>query len=112
MEGCIFCKIVQGGLPARIEYQDENVLAFHDINPEAPVHLLVIPRKHIACVSALDGTDAPLMGWMIHTAQRVAAMNGWKDYRLVMNNGPEAGQTVFHVHLHLLSGRKMHWPPG
>ncbi|HTL47678.1 MAG TPA: histidine triad nucleotide-binding protein [Verrucomicrobiae bacterium] len=112
MSDCLFCKIVKGEIPSRVAYQDERVFAFHDINPQAPVHVLVIPKKHIPRIAEMGEGDAALMGEVLESARKIASQNKWKDYRLVINDGPEAAQTVFHVHLHLLSGRRMTWPPG
>lgn len=109
---CLFCRIIAGEIPAKIEYQDENILAFHDINPQAPAHILVIPKKHIEKLGDLQASDAETIGKVICGANQIAKAKNWKDYRLVFNNGAEAGQTVYHIHAHLLSGRKMTWPPG
>ena len=98
--------------PAKVEYEDEEVLAIHDINPQAPLHLLIIPKKHSARVGEMQVPDVPLLGNLIFQARQIAAHQGWEDYRLVFNNGAAAGQTVFHIHLHLLAGRRMNWPPG
>jgi histidine triad (HIT) family protein len=113
-DGCIFCKIVAGELPAKIVREDEETVAFRDINPQAPVHVLVIPRKHIASVNALEASDAALVGRLFLAAKEVAAAEGVAEsgYRLVMNTGPNAGQSVDHIHLHVLGGRDMAWPPG
>lgn len=114
MEDCLFCKIASRKIPATLEYEDEDVLAFNDIHPQAPLHVLVIPKKHIARVADLEETDIPLAGKMILAAKRIIEKKDMteKGYRLVFNSGAEAGQSVFHLHLHLLSGRRMHWPPG
>ncbi len=109
---CLFCKIIRKEIPAKIEYEDEDVLAFHDINPQAPVHILIIPKKHYAKVSDLSESDSQAMGQLMVKAKKIAEERKWRDYRLLINNGPEAGQTVYHIHMHLLSGRKMTWPPG
>ena len=110
---CLFCKICQGDIPAKKMYEDEQVMAFWDISPQAPVHFLVIPKKHIAGPAAMREEDASLVGRLLHVASRQAAEHGVGDhFRMVMNNGTEAGQTVFHMHLHVLGGRKMDWPPG
>ena len=95
-----------------MEYETPELTVIHDINPQAPVHVLIIPKKHIERIDEMEPLDVPLAGKMIEAAKKVALQNGWRDYRLVFNNGEEAGQTVFHIHLHLLSGRPMHWPPG
>ena len=112
MPDCLFCKIIEKKIPAKIEYEDPDFLAFHDINPQAPIHVLLIPKKHITSMSALQDSDEKLMGQLILRAKTIAEKREWKDYRFVFDNGLEAGQTVFHIHLHLLSGRKMAWPPG
>ncbi len=109
---CIFCKILKKQIPAKIEYEDDKVLAFYDINPQAPVHLLVIPKKHTEKISDLKDADDRMIGNLILTAKNIAAQKGWGHYRLIVNNGEEAGQSVFHIHLHLLSGRQFAWPPG
>lgn len=114
MDDCIFCKIVAGDIPADIVYQDETVLAFRDLNPQAPTHALVIPRKHIATLNDLSPDDAELIGRMHLAARTVAEQDGIAEsgYRTVFNCNEGAGQTVFHVHLHVLGGRRMSWPPG
>lgn len=112
MSDCLFCRMIQKEIPAKIEYEDDQVLAIHDIHPQAPQHLLVIPKKHIAKVSEAQAPEAPLLGNLIFQARQIATRRGWEDYRLVFNNGEGAGQSVFHIHLHLLAGRRMAWPPG
>lgn len=112
MSDCLFCKIIEKKIPAKIEYEDKDVLAFYDISPQAPTHLLFIPKKHLEKISVVSSEDELLIGKVIFCAKKIAEKKGWKDYRLVLNNGLEAGQTVFHLHFHLLSGRKMNWPPG
>lgn len=114
MENCLFCKIIARSIPAAIEYEDEDVLIFRDISPQAPTHCLVIPKKHIAGASALgiSGDDAAAAGNVLVKASAFARERGITDYRLVINNGAQAGQTVFHLHVHLLGGRAMKWPPG
>ena len=114
IEECIFCKVARGKLPAYILYKDEHVVAFHDINPQAPVHVLVVPVKHIPDIESATETDADIVGRMFRAAARVAsdlrfAKNG---YRMVLNNGAGAGQIVPHLHLHVMSGRRFDWPPG
>ncbi len=112
-QACIFCKIIAGDIPAKLIYEDDAMLAFHDISPVAPTHILVIPRKHIAGPAALTQADETLMGKMVNLGNDLAAKAGLQDgFRLVMNNGESAGQTVFHLHLHVLGGRVMTWPPG
>jgi len=114
MDDCLFCKIIARKIPAAIEYEDDSVLIFKDISPQAPVHCLAIPKRHIAGAGELktQGTDDILAGDVLLKAAAYARSQGLTDYRLVVNNGPQAGQTVFHLHVHLLSGRAMHWPPG
>ena len=112
MSECIFCKIIEGHIPAQFESQNDNVVAIKDINPRAPVHILIIPKEHIPQISDLKTNQAGLVGEMVDMARRIAAQKKIKDYRLVFNNGSEAGQSVFHIHLHLLGGRVMNWPPG
>ncbi|NRD59413.1 histidine triad nucleotide-binding protein [Corallococcus exiguus] len=111
---CLFCKIRDGLIPAKIVYQDEHCLAFEDINPQAPTHVLFIPRKHIATVNDITAEDRELVGNLSMAAAKVARERGHADtgYRVVMNTQRDAGQTVFHIHLHLLAGRTLHWPPG
>jgi len=111
---CIFCKIAEKNLPSKIVYEDEKSLAFEDINPQAPIHILIIPRKHIPTVLDISEEDRELIGHLVQVANRVARERGIADrgFRLVMNCNSEAGQTVYHLHLHLLGGRPMHWPPG
>ncbi|MBA9006902.1 MULTISPECIES: histidine triad nucleotide-binding protein [Thermomonospora] len=111
---CLFCKIVSGEVPAQIVRESERVVAFRDINPQAPTHVLVIPREHHVNVAALAGADAALLGEVLAEAHRVAVDEGVADsgYRVVFNTGPGAGQTVFHVHAHVLGGRGLNWPPG
>lgn len=111
---CLFCKIVTGDVPAKIVYRDDVVVAFEDINPQAPHHKLIIPQKHIATLNEMSSEDNELMGYMVQTAKLLAKEFNIAEegYRLVMNCNPGAGQTVFHVHLHLLGGRRFSWPPG
>ncbi len=111
---CIFCKIVEGEIPAKKVYEDEDVLVFHDINPVAPVHVLIIPKKHLAKIADITINDAELMGKLMLTARKVAEQLGVAEsgFRLVINNGESANQTVFHLHIHLIGGRAMTWPPG
>ena len=108
---CIFCKIAAGELPSDIVYQDEEVIGFRDINPIAPIHLLVIPRKHIPSVSDLTEADAPLLGHITAVANQMAREEGIADsgYRLIINCGVEAGQTVPHLHMHIVGGRTLSW---
>lgn len=109
---CLFCKIAAGDIPAEKLYEDDEMLAFRDIAPQAPVHFLVIPKKHIQDPASLVTDDEALMGKMIRVGSQVAKENGITDFRLVFNNGAEAGQAVFHIHLHVLGGRSLNWPPG
>jgi histidine triad (HIT) family protein len=111
---CLFCRIAQGVIPADLVRSDPDVVAFRDIHPQAPTHILVIPRKHIASVSELASGDADVMGNLFLVARDLAREEGISEagYRMVVNAGPAAGQTVFHIHLHLLGGRGMGWPPG
>ncbi|HET6781438.1 MAG TPA: histidine triad nucleotide-binding protein [bacterium] len=114
MDDCIFCRIVSGKIPAQRVYEDEAVLAIRDINPQAPVHLLVLPKKHLASVQDASKQDAPLIGALTLAAVQLARAEGLdhRGFRLVINVGPEGGQTVPHLHMHLLGGRQMKWPPG
>jgi histidine triad (HIT) family protein len=111
---CLFCKIVNGEIPATITYRDDNVIAFHDINPQAPHHQLIVPHKHIATLNDLSVEDNELVGHMIQTAKMLAKQLHIADegYRLTLNCNAGAGQTVFHIHAHLLGGRPFKWPPG
>ena len=114
MTDCLFCKMVTGEIQPDVVYEDEDVLAFRDVNPQAPTHVLVIPRTHIATTNDLDGDSVGLIGKLYLAAQRIAADEGIAErgYRTVVNCNPEAGQSVYHIHLHLLGGRPMNWPPG
>ncbi len=110
---CIFCRIIAGEAPAQKVYETESVVAFRDANPQAPTHILIVPRKHIARIADLGPEDASLMGGLIYAAKVVAEQEGiGQGFRLVFNNGPQAGQSVYHIHLHLLGGRAFRWPPG
>ncbi len=111
---CLFCRIISGELSSNIVYQDADLIAFQDMNPAAPTHVLIVPRQHIDNVEALDAATAPLVGKMALAAQQIAAktQSATHGYRLVFNNGTDAGQTVHHLHMHFLAGRKMTWPPG
>jgi histidine triad (HIT) family protein len=110
----VFEKIIARQIPSRIEYEDDQVLAFHDITPQAPVHVLVVPKKHIARVGEAEAQDQELLGYLLLTAARVAGKLGLKEsgYRLVINNGPNGGESVPHLHCHILGGRQLQWPPG
>ena len=114
MADCLFCKIAAREIPSDIVHEDERLVAFGDINPQAPTHVLIIPRRHIATLNDLTADDADLVGSMVHLASRIAADRGHAaaGYRTVFNCNAAAGQTVFHIHLHLLAGRDMTWPPG
>jgi len=111
---CLFCKIVERAIPADIVYENEHTLAFRDIRPVAPTHVLVIPKVHLACIHDATPEQAPLLGEVFSAARAVAEKLGLgeKGYRLVVNNGDDGGQTVHHLHVHVLGGRGMSWPPG
>ena len=111
---CIFCQIVEGKAPAKIAFEDETVVAFEDVNPQAPVHILLVPRKHLPSLKEAAIEDEPLLGHMLTVAARLARERGLdsKGYRSVINNGSWAGQSVFHLHVHILGGRVFRWPPG
>lgn len=111
---CLFCKIVAGVIPATVVHRDERTVAFRDIDPKAPLHVLVIPVDHHPDAAAIAEADPALLGEMIGTAKRIAADEGVAEggYRMVLNTGADGGQTVFHAHLHLLGGRRFSWPPG
>jgi len=110
MNDCLFCKIIRGEIPSRKIAEDEDVYAFEDIAPRAPTHILVVPKTHVDRIA--DAGDAASVGKVFLAAARIARERGLEHYRLVVNNGEEAGQSVFHMHVHLLGGRKMGWPPG
>ena len=113
MEDCLFCKIVAGQIPSDIVYQDDDVFAFNDINPQAPRHILFIPKRHIASMTDLTVEDGPLLAKIYVAASSVAKkLNLERGYRFLTNVGPDAGQSVFHLHFHLLGGRPLGWPPG
>ena len=114
MADCLFCRIIAGDIPAAIVYQDERLVAFKDINPQAPLHVLIIPRQHIATLNDLASADDALVGSMQRAAAAIAKEHGYSNrgYRTVFNCNREAGQTVFHIHLHVLAGRGLTWPPG
>ncbi len=114
MPECLFCKIAAGELDTELIYEDEQVVAFNDLNPQAPIHVLVIPKKHIATLNELEPEDAALVGSLYLAAKTLARQKGVDDsgYRTLMNCNADGGQTVFHLHLHLLGGRRMGWPPG
>jgi len=113
MSDCIFCRIAAGEIPAKVVHSDDEALAFHDLAPKAPTHVLVIPRRHIASLAEATDDDAAVLGHLVAVANRLARSLGLDDgYRLVINSGAAAGQSVFHLHLHLLGGRTFTWPPG
>lgn len=111
---CLFCKIRDGQIPAKLAHQDDHAIAFHDVNPQAPLHVLVVPRRHIATLNDLTGGDAALVGHLFLVAAQLARDAGHDQagYRTVFNCNRAGGQTVFHLHLHLLAGRTLTWPPG
>jgi histidine triad (HIT) family protein len=114
MSDCLFCGIIDGRVKAKVVYRDDAVVAFNDIRPRAPVHILIIPRKHIASVLDIEPNDGELIGQIFQVAARLAREHGVAEsgFRVVVNAGPDAGQSVFHLHCHLLGGRQMGWPPG
>ncbi len=111
---CLFCKIIEKKIPSKIVYEDEEVIAIEDVNPQAPIHILVLPKKHISTVLEAKSEDNELIGYLFQIANKIAKDKGVAErgFRLVMNCNREAGQTIYHIHLHLLAGRIMHWPPG
>ena len=113
-DDCLFCKILAGAIPADIIYESETAVAFRDINPQAPTHAVIIPRKHIATINDIDEEDQAVVGSLFTAAREIAASEGFEGegYRVAMNCNEAAGQTVFHIHLHLLGGRSFSWPPG
>ncbi len=112
MSDTIFGKIARGEIPAKVVYEDDRALAFHDVAPQAPTHILVIPRKPIPKLAEALPDDAALLGHLLWVARQVAKNEALEDYRIVINNGAGAGQTVFHLHIHILAGRPFSWPPG
>jgi histidine triad (HIT) family protein len=114
MTDCLFCKILAGEIPAAIIYEDDRLIAFRDINPQAPLHALIVPKRHIASLNELIDSDDALVGEMVRRAAAIAQQHGYADrgFRTVFNTNADAGQTVFHIHLHVLAGRTMTWPPG
>lgn len=114
MADCLFCSIAEGKIKAQIVYQDDSVVAFRDISPKAPLHILLIPRKHLAGVLDIEPADSAIIGHIFEVAAQLARDHGIADsgFRVVVNSGPDAGQSVFHLHYHLLGGRQMSWPPG
>ncbi len=114
MSECLFCRMVEGEIPADVVHEDDDILAFRDIRPQAPCHILIIPKRHIATLNDLTDDDAALVGRILLTARRLAGEEGVAEtgYRTVFNCNRDAGQEVFHIHLHLLAGRRLGWPPG
>lgn len=114
MQDCLFCKIIAGQIPGTILHKDERLVVLKDINPQAPMHVLVVPRRHVATLNDLTSGDDVLVGEMMRRAAAMAKENGFSErgYRTVFNCNAEAGQTVFHIHLHVLGGRRFSWPPG
>jgi len=114
MDGCVFCGVVSRLLPARVLLEDDEILAFDDIRPQAPVHALIIPKRHVASLNEADEGCRALLGRLLLTAREVARLKGVdrSGYRVVINAGPDSGQDVFHLHVHVLGGRRFSWPPG
>jgi len=114
MTDCLFCRLINKEIPSKLVYEDEKVLAFEDIKPQAPVHILIIPKKHLASLKEADENDQNLLGYLLLTARKIAQDKGLADsgFRLVINSGPDSGQEVYHLHVHLLAGRRFGWPPG
>jgi len=111
-DDCLFCKIIRKEIPADVIYEDNDILAFRDISPQAPVHFLVIPKKHISGPSGLSPEDEQRIGKIMRKGSESSQKEGIDHYRVIFNNGEQAGQTVFHLHMHILGGRDMNWPPG
>ena len=114
MNDCLFCKMISGEIPCDIVYEDESVFAFRDIDPKAPTHILLIPRKHIRSINELGESERNLAGELLLTAKKIAKDEGIdkSGFRTIFNTNSDGGQTVFHIHMHILGGRKMAWPPG
>jgi len=113
MDSCLFCRIIRGDLPAKKVYEDDHTFAFEDIQPQGPTHVLVVPKKHLRGLKEAEPEDAELLGHCQLVAAQIARERGIEDgYRTILNVGPGAGQTVFHLHVHLIGGRPMKWPPG
>ncbi len=113
MADCLFCKIIEGKIPSKKVYEDDRVYAFEDINPGAPTHVLIIPKKHIEGLNKAAAEDEAILGYMQLIAAKIGRERGVEDgYRTVLNVGPRSGQSVFHIHLHILGGRDLKWPPG
>jgi len=111
-DNCIFCKIIKGGIPSTKVYETEDVLAFNDISPGAPLHIIIVPKNHIGTLEEIDEQNYDITGKLILAAAKIARQKKLAGYRLVMNCNEIAGQTIFHIHCHLLAGRQMSWPPG
>jgi len=109
---CVFCKIVEGEIPTDKIYEDEDIIAFNDLDPQAPIHFLVIPKKHITSLATLDESDGDLVAKIMLVIQKLAKENNLEGYRVVTNIGEDGGQSVPHLHFHVLGGRAFHWPPG
>jgi len=114
MNGCLFCKMISGEIPCDIVYENKSVLAFRDIDPKAPTHILVIPKKHIQSINALKASEKNLAGELLLTAQKIAQIEdiAVSGFRTIFNTNTHGGQTVFHIHMHIMGGRQMNWPPG
>jgi len=113
MTDCLFCRIIKGEIPAKKVYEDEHTLAFEDINPQGPTHVLIVPKKHVPGLKEAQAQDAELVGRLHLAAAEIGRQRGIEDgYRTVLNVGPKSGQSVFHMHVHLIGGREMGWPPG
>ena len=112
MSDCLFCRIIAGEIPSKKVYEDELCLAFYDIDPQAPTHFLVIPKAHISSVSAIDAENSAVVGHIFEVIAKLTRELGVESYRVVSNIGEQAGQSVFHLHFHVLGGRDMTWPPG
>jgi histidine triad (HIT) family protein len=112
MDFCLFCKILEGVIPSKKAYEEETLYAFYDINPAAPYHILIVPKKHVTSISETSDADQKMLGNLFTAARKIALQEKLHDYRLVVNNGTNAGQTVLHLHVHLLAGRSFAWPPG
>ena len=112
MADCLFCRIVAGEIPSEIVTETESVVAFRDVNPQAPVHVLVVPRMHVTDAGELADTEPATVAELVRVARQIVTDAGHESYRLVLNTGADAGQTVFHAHLHVLAGRGLSWPPG
>lgn len=112
MSNCLFCNIIKGEVPCSKVYEDDSYFAFNDISPQAPVHILVVAKKHVDKISSMTDEDCKMVGGLFRTAAKICKEKNIEDYRLVINNGAGVGQSVFHIHLHVLSGRSMGWPPG